>query len=1026
MTSRIFDTEEFELSDRTSVYNDSTLPKQISPKFMLISENQIGELATKVLLYIEIERLNSVNYFLQKENEDLKLAINQSSKSNSNQKLLEERLEILLVENKNLNNIILSLINDQSLKGRASPTRNLTNQTFGFSPDNSTLKRQLDEKTENIKLLSQSLQETQRKLSEVEKNNGILMNEVDRLNLLLNTTTQELNDLRADSYQMRLSRTSVKNENDNFSTALKDLQTQLGFWRDKALSSEKTNEMALELENSNRILQQQVMELDKVLQQKQRELEFMHKHILDLENSQTSKSKLEQINQVYSEEVQKLNMALQDKVLVIEELRSRLMKVEQELFQKKGIETMMSPLPQENEHLRQSLAQKEQELKNLAEHQRDFESKVALVVQENERANQIMSQQQKELDRSQGQLYELEKYKVLAIDLEGQNRALTKELDSLGHQHKELIQEVEALKQRKLELERDNSTAALKTQIVLRQQEIELLNSKVQAKDDEISELHRLVKDLGDKYQDYKELEAKVQFLVMEYEKQISVNQEKDKEIQRYILQIKQLEEQLVPLSDVEDKLAIIVKENESLNEIIGEKVANIERLTNRVRELEERAINFKEGELNSIKNENFRLQNEVVELKQNLSNENCKYSDLEKDFGEKINALIRENESLNDIIGKQIAEINALRTELDRLKVTLVEKDSKIQSICENNVNLSLKLEEERKQKGDAKHNNDDITDFTAKISLVAVENKRLNEELILKTLELDNLKKKLQDIEHQQLDSNQNALISVDDYQRQAHQLENCLLEISQLKEQLDTFRGQNSHSEEVKNRLALLVAENQRISGLLEEKTKESEVLQSKLQEMEEKQQTLESMASENSELKNFLREKSVELNILKKNFIEVEKKDTQIQDLLKKIVNLEEELRHISTQFYTRNHEFERAEQRIRELESMLGNAAAENERLTKLIHTKQIEMEHTKEKCDEMERVKASNTESQAQDSSLILENNRLRETIKEYQADIYDLEEKLNLLIAVNEKLQKFANEKAKGPTAVKKDILLE
>lgn len=787
-----------------------------SPGFSTLQEPSKDSSIERILLFIEIERLNNVCYTLQQEVEHLrKQALTSSINS---PETMEEKIKALLLENQNLHIINDNLVKELELAQQKDATAPELQQKISFLlSENEKLQKIAATHAETATILRSQLIAMQgdvHSAHDAGKTIEALNYRVDELNSLLIQKSQELTESKSELHKIITNQLSISGENAKLKATVTELQHQLQLWQERAIDSDKHALAAKDLELRHSKLQKDFEQMKSHIELLNKEIESLHDQNIQLKEESVEKVRTEQNNNILAEEIQRLNVLLNEKMFQLEEFQTRATKAEQELLGKTGLETQVESLVAEAERLNRAISEKYQELSAWQDKYWALERANATLNKENEHVKQLMKGNKQDIQILMEKNQELENCKLSAARLE--------------HQYHQTLAELEALKQKNLGLANDNGR----------------LNTKIHDFEREISQVTELKSKLASR-------QMELENLTKENQRLINYAQSRDEVIADYIKKNSENEEKIVQLENIKGKLQAIVEENENLNDMIGKKVNSIQELASRVRFLEEKVENADKFEetANRLSSENKHLYTQLEQLRlEKLHNE--KKMDLIKGYEERVETLLQENsklreslagierhdatqgveiQQLHSLLNQKDAQIEVLKNDLemykkitddklkeqDELKKTIKRLEEANAGIPDLKASISLLvLENERQAKLKAEEPQD-------KLRLLAQENERVYQILQEKTSALEESRMKIKDLE------NRMKLGNVASRRSSFVIGESPLRDQNSLKKSFDADI-ERSMVKELQDKLRTVIVENERLNASLSEKNREINAL------------------------------------------------------------------------------------------------------------------------------------------------------------------------------------------------------
>lgn len=479
------------------------------------SESQIKT----ILLFTEIERLNAVNYDLMRTIDELRA----QGPGSERLKLTEERLQLIMAENRNLNELVNAFKRDkEELEAK--------NSRKGRSDD---YKPRLEENYAQIAEMNQELQKwkslaitNEGKVAEMFEKMRVLANENETLMQTLNRKAEENNFLKSKQKEVDDSQKGINEYQKKVAELNKEIEQ---LHKTVALKSQQNDELRYqykELDEKTRLLVAQNDQLTAALAQHSRELD-------------------------------RFTSTLKDKNQEIDHLRIRLGEADQMAQGKSTLESRFEELRNDNRRLTNELSNKMGDLVKLTACYEDLEEKMKLIIQENTKLNQIIEEAKKQSAIWREQAVESERLKSQVSSLRSQQESLQSENSELtqlvGELRQQLSREKEAKKELEIELARipelESHARAAETRSERLAIQIDERLKDTEYWKDKVSELKK-------ELQNQVELQEKIRIVVQDNDRLSSLLDAKTTEAQRATEELHELKNGLQDLNILREKLA--------------------------------------------------------------------------------------------------------------------------------------------------------------------------------------------------------------------------------------------------------------------------------------------------------------------------------------------------------------------------------------------------------------------------------------------------------------------------------------
>jgi signal transduction histidine kinase/TolA-binding protein len=557
--------------------------------------------------------------------------------------------------------------------------------------------------------------------------------------------------------------------------------------------------------------------------------------------------------------------------------------------------------------------------------------------------------------------------------------------------------EIEVLRLNKIIQKKSESLLELNRKVIAFEKEIDSLKQQINNVEDQYTEEKKLLLEAYDDVNKLKTEIVEADLLITEKTSEIT---DLNKKIKSYEDKINELEEyknsHSQQIADYENKIdelkneiennKFIIEEKNSLIKNDKEKLNNFDSLIIRAKLSEEKLSD----ELEKLKNELKTKTSDLEKTKLKLSEQKKKYTQLKKEnnkLSNKYNKSLETIEKLNE----EINYLNALKSNLDNEKDTIIQENNKLKEIIENkneeidvsnellneleNGKLVLENEIEKlknsqgKEFHDAKNQIRNLSDqiaskeglieqLNSRIDKLRLENDKLNEEI----------KNKDEILLNKQKDFDEKSQVEIEKIKEH---YENLLNNLQSEKNSLTKYSNLEieriqKEKEDLNNKLKNLIEKNKNSINELEqkcileknklkekydysikhsnlEKDTEIEKLNRKIEEFKIRNQELiahtDLLAGEISTLRKKLEESKNKFDILNKEKEELYEKNNKdnyegkIKDLTKSLHKAEAEISHLKIQLKQKNQELNQSQKELKTFQTMI--AELQNEQKNKI-------------------------------------------------------------------------------------------
>lgn len=844
---------------------------------------------------------------IQKLNEQLKMyedEINKIKEENESAiqlktKEMESETDTVREENRQLNENCAEMKRQNS--ELVDNIANLQNEIEVLKSKNEQLNKNISEMQQKN---SELIQFWETKMNESQNQSEIRMQQAENdkiANEKIEKMTKEISDLNDKLLFQDETIKAAENEKDQLQKELENLKNQLeNFQTDNQPSANSQNESIAELQNQNNELNTKITTTENEKIQLQKELAETKSQLEGLKaalNEYQSNSKLE--NESIAE-LQNQNNELKMKIITIQNENSKLIQDLADLNDQK------EKVVNENSELRQSL----NEVSNQKERIEDENAKLlnnltALnnekeqIQNENTKLLIDLSNEKEQIQNENTKLKQMidnnqNEHQKQLNDLSKSNSQLKEE--SSSNQNQLQIRNDELERQLKELTEMNDSNASIHQSIDL-QQKIDLLETQLKEKVDEIHQKDQTIQALTE---NQKQLEMTQQEHTKMANELMKTNQDLRTQLDQILPQIKELE-QLANRSNSEgsqqESEGAAHTEDESSHSIEENTPPDSEQVRTNSNEKKNKAKNNSEvlpspNEVDDTENhdkliemfkqeiENLKRDNQI--LKNELDSKNqypkANYESIVAKQRKLIDDLTAQNDKLEKSALEHLESIDQLTSRNSQLAKELkaqtisfkrnsVEIKAKLKQALQENSELRSQLYSTNQSNSKISVLNKSVKKLTSLNEQLRSENKQLKSNSLVVQLQEDKarLSEKIQDLQAQlySLRNSQKGLFTEDDDQNISKLLkeinilkrdnENQSHTITDLQQMLNT----QSHGSQLLNQSEFDTSFNEEMMHL----SIENELLNSKLNEMKEVEQENRRIHHENMELKKMIRDRAI---------------------------------------------------------------------------------------------------------------------------------------------------------------------
>jgi chromosome segregation ATPase len=801
-----------------------------------------------VLLACEVERLNTLNYNLVKENEILK----SQAKKTDREADLETKLAIVLAENEKLNQIVEEL---HSVYARERES--LTNEDY---------ERRIAELLQDLEESKRNPQaRTHHDLQALEKERDMLTEQLGRQGRDLEALRAHLASFQAGTSGSADSRfhheqvTTFKIENDKLRSELDamkvkyggnadDLQHRLNQYDSKLRvllsENEKLNNLILEQSNHLKHLQAQGQGTSSV-------------HIINQTTSQTRPIGSDHTRPLGGDQT----------------------RPEEFTVNRGGEEKAKSAGAnvQANKEIIERLAGDNKELSSTLN---DLKDKLTRMARDNERLNDLVEQLRIEHENLRSRAGDTSRINQLTLQINtllDENRRLNDLLADKTRAYDELA--------RRLGTESGaGDSSELRARIGILTTEIDSLNVTIRNLRAENERLQRQVLETGGSTR-IDQISIQLNTLLEENRKLNDLLAERVRENDSMRIKIRDLETVGGNASVYRDKLQLVTTENERLNIVILDlrrEIDNLKISGGDVSELRSR--------INLLTTDNENLRRQLADA----SSGNYKIESLTI----QLNGTVDENKRLQAILLERQREIDQLRIDINELQLQsggnrLEQLKAQLNSLLDENKRLNEGLLHKSAEIDELRRRSSNYESLQGSVKFLQSENERLNAILTERLREIDQLRARIS-----QLENSQYQITSMEDRIKglngEKDRLNQLLVdrsrEIDTLRIQIHELHGSQSTIEGLRSNLVLITAENERLGGLVGANLREIDALRIRIAQLEDAgrqvadlRQRLELLVADNQKLNQVISEKLRELEAQRRRILELESLNLNASDL-----------------------------------------------------------------------------------------------------------------------------------------------
>jgi len=634
-----------------------------------------------VLLTCELERVNTYNYTLVRENEVLRVQANKSDR----EKDLETKLAIVLAENEKLNQVIEEIYEVyMSQKGYSN------NQEYELKI--TELYQDLESwKTKYNVLESQNnVVQLQNELKEIHNQKDLLAEQLARKDRDLEALRIRLHSLEQNSDHSG----ELAHKNAELTAENGALKKELDAMKLKYGKADSLQLKLADYDNRIKTVLAENEKLNDLVLAKNEEVKVL-KAKLDAQTHSKNQKKDGDIRALLADN-EKLNELLLSKSQEAEELRDQLDHMDNEIHLRisqekqaneqakraaipnKEAQNKIQELTRENEDLESQISTLRIQITS-QNNNKDLETKIQKAVNENKKLTDLLSESERELRAC----------REAAVQAK-ENKAA---LERLSLKIKELIAENETLND--MVLRADNKTGAEANAL---KDEVKRLKAALSEKQREVDELYVRFTDVHQGSLLVGEYKEKILILTNENEKLNDIIREKLHEIE----DLKRTATSRSAHSEhYEERLRSLLAENQRLNDIVREQLREIDHLRHKADDSTQ--VSELLSKIVLISSENERLNNEVNLLKARLAErerevDNLRHNhhvtiqsslaDSEREKEQIKRAGVNQQQRINDLEGRlsQLSvlesRINYFNIETEKLHHLILEKDALINTL--------------------------------------------------------------------------------------------------------------------------------------------------------------------------------------------------------------------------------------------------------------------------------------------------------------------------------------------------------
>ena len=350
-------------------------------------------------------------------------------------------------------------------------------------------------------------------------------------------------------------------------------------------------------------------------------------------------------------------------------------------------------------------------------------------------------------------------------------------------------------------------------------------------------------------------LRERLELLLKENERLNQLLGDKVREIEELKSYLKDVPGGNVRVEQLNQQIAALIGENRRLSEQLGERSREIENLK---RALGVAGVNV--GNLEGLQEKIILVSGENERLHRVLEDRNREIEQMRRTIEEiragngrteqltrQINDLLNENARLNDLLMEKTRENETLRSQHS----TNVPQNNQVLIITAERDRLGRLLDERAREADVLRHQNEELRasaaggspQLSSQVNNLLSENKRLNDLVVERVREIEGLRRRVAELEANQglrTSSHYDPNLALE-RDRLNRALEERNLEVEGLKRQVNDLRTSgnlrqsgagNVKLDQLTVQVQSLLDENKRLSDLVVERTRETELLRSKL--------------------------------------------------------------------------------------------------------------------------------------------------------------------------------------------------
>lgn len=491
------------------------------------------------------------------------------------------------------------------------------------------------------------------------------------------------------------------------------------------------------------------------------------------------------------------------------------------------------------------------------------------------------------------------------------------------------------------------------------------------------------------------------------------------------------------------------MKELGRLNELISEKNFEFEKLRKKAN-----SMSVLEEEIDALKRKVNNLEAQISDNEEQIDKRNRQILDLKNRIGQieqelvetqgraqRASELASENERIKSILEDKNRYIEELKNQLEDYERDGYDRNSQVEQIRILRDEFERLISENAELKKDndglknelnflrnqMKTNEMLINDMKAKIDESNIRTQTLQKQVRQQQNLLDQTEADLRDTRHK--------LLALKDIEQQYDDLKK---EYSHLRERYEDLERENNNLKvrsamlaDLEGKVNILSTEYERLVNTLTERNKELDNWRAKytqielnLQKLADLEKRFSILKQENSALKKMLDDKNSELDEWILKYGDVSGPESEIQDLKKKLEARIKEVKALELKMLDIKEEYSK------EMAKMLhkfNEMDARNKKLSQIADDKEEEAMYLRQKCDQaenqLETIKIQletkfrgRLEDVLQEitSKADAERNALESHLQQASQYISDLETRVTTLSADNDRLQRYADDKAR------------